>query len=145
LGYEVNADYRLPSGFAFGTSFSYVDAEDVIDSDNPVGESYSNKITGRVGYRDPAGRFWTQFEARHNGKQRDAAIPAGNPLGQALPAFDVLNLRGGFQLPDVGGTRQSVSVAVNNLTNELYAESSNASFFRPEPKRNVTVSLNVAF
>lgn len=145
LGYEVNADYRLPSGLAFGTSFSYVDAEDVIDSDNPVGESYSNKITGRVGYRDPAGRFWTQFEARHNGKQRDAAIPAGNPLGQALPAFDVLNLRGGFRLPDVGNTRQSVSVAVNNLTNELYAESSNASFFRPEPKRNVTVSLNVAF
>jgi outer membrane receptor protein involved in Fe transport len=144
-GYEVNTDYRLASGFTMGTSFSYLDAEDLIDSDNPVGESYSSKVTGRMGYRDPAGRFWSLFEARFSGKQRDAAIPAGNPLGEALPSFTVLNLRGGLRLPDFGGFRQSLTVGLNNLTNALYAETANASFFRPEPKRSVTLTLEVAF
>lgn len=144
-GFEVNGDYTLPSGFGAGASVSWLDAKDAIDSDNPVGESYSRKLTGRLNYHDPAGRFWGQFETRFSGKQKDVAIPAGNPLGLEVPAFTVLNLRGGFQLPDFGGTRQSLTLAVNNLTNELYAESANASFFRPEPKRSVTLTMQVAF
>lgn len=144
-GFEVNADYRFPSGFGLGASASYLDAEDAIDEDNPVGESYSGKFTGRAGYRDPAGRFWTQFEARHSAEQKDVAIPSGNALGDVLPAFTVLNLRGGVRLPEYGGFSQSITVAVNNLTDELYAETANASFFRPEPKRSVTVSLGVTF
>jgi outer membrane receptor protein involved in Fe transport len=145
-GIEADADYRHATGFGVGASLSLLDAKDAIDPDNPVGESYSSKVTGRVAYHDPAGRFWTQFEARHSGEQKDVAIPSGNPLGRKLPAFNVLNLRGGVQLPDFGGvTRQSLTVAVNNLTNELYAETANASFFRPEPKRSVTLSVNVTF
>jgi hypothetical protein len=34
---------------------------------------------------------------------------------------------------------------VDNLTNELYAEFANASFFRPEPGRSVSASLVVEF
>jgi outer membrane receptor protein involved in Fe transport len=144
-GFEVNADYRFVSGVELGTTASYLDAEDAVDPDNPVGESFSRKVTGRAGYRDPAGRFWTRFEARYNGDQKDVAIGAGNPLGDKLPAFTVLGLRAGVRLPEFGGVRQSITVALNNLTNALYAESSNASFFRPEAKRNVTVSLDVTF
>jgi len=144
-GIEVNGDYMLDSGFGVGASVSRLDAKDAIDSDNPVGESYSSKITGRLNYHDPDGRFWGQFETRHSGKQKDVAIPAGNPLGLEVPAFTVLNLRGGFRLPEVGGVRQSLTVSVNNLTNELYAESANASFFRPEPKRSITLTMEVAF
>jgi hemoglobin/transferrin/lactoferrin receptor protein len=144
-GFEVNTDYRFPSGFELGASASYLDAKDAIDEDNPVGESYSGKLTGRLGYRDPGGRFWSQFEARHSAEQKDVAIPSGNALGDVLPAFTVLNLRGGVDLPEFGGFRQSITVSVNNLTNELYAETANASFFRPEPKRSVTVSLDVTF
>ncbi|MDH3205535.1 MAG: TonB-dependent receptor, partial [Gemmatimonadota bacterium] len=144
-GIELNADYRFDSGFGVGSSFTYLDAEDAIDPDNPVGESYSSKLTGRVGYRDPSGRFWSNFEARHNGEQKDVALGSGNPLGDKLPAFTVLGLRAGVRLPEVGGVRQGLTIALNNLTNELYAESSNASFFRPEPKRSVTVSLDVTF
>jgi hemoglobin/transferrin/lactoferrin receptor protein len=145
-GFEVNADYRLDSGFGVGSTVSYLDAKDAIDPDNPVGESYSSKITGRAGYRDPSGLFWTQFEARHSGEQEDVAIGSGNPLGDILPAFTVLGLRGGIRLPDFGGgVRQSLTISVNNLTNALYAETSNASFFRPEAKRSVTVSVDVTF
>jgi len=144
-GFEVNADYTLESGLGAGASFSKLDAKDAIDSDNPVGESYSRKVIGRLNYHDPAGRFWGQFEARFSGKQKEAVIPAGNPLGQVLPAFQVFNLRGGVRLPEFGGVRQSLTVGLNNLTNELYAETANASFFRPEPKRSVTVALEVAF
>ena len=43
------------------------------------------------------------------------------------------------------GMVHRLNVAVTNLTNELYAEFSNASFFRPEPKRNVTLSWQVSF
>jgi hypothetical protein len=38
-----------------------------------------------------------------------------------------------------------LTVVVNNLTNKLYAEFSNASFFRPEPKRSVAVSWKSSF
>jgi outer membrane receptor protein involved in Fe transport len=144
-GLELNADYRHQTGFEVGSSFSVLDAQDAIDPDNPVGESYSRKITARTGYRDPAGRFWTQFEARFSGEQKDVSIPAGNALGDVLPAFQVYHLRGGVRLPDLDRFRQSITVSLNNLTNELYAETANASFFRPEARRSVTVSLDVTF
>jgi outer membrane receptor protein involved in Fe transport len=85
------------------------------------------------------------LEARQNWEQKDVALGSASPLGEKLPAFTVLSWRGGVRLPEFGGLRQSLTVAVNNLTNELYAESSNASFFRPEAMRSVTVSLDVAF
>jgi hemoglobin/transferrin/lactoferrin receptor protein len=144
-GYEINADYSLDFGFGVGATYSRLDAEDAIDPDNPVGESYSRKLTARAGYRDPAGRFWGQLEGRYSGEQTEVALSVGNPLGERLPAFTVLNVRGGVRLPEFGGVRQSLTVAVHNLTNELYSETANASFFRPEPKRAVTVSLGVTF
>ena len=39
----------------------------------------------------------------------------------------------------------AVSRGVINLTNELYAESSNTSFFRPEPRRSAQVALRLDF
>ena len=44
-----------------------------------------------------------------------------------------------------GATDTSLVVRVNNLTNELYAEFANASFFRPEPRRNVSTAIVVGF
>ena len=41
--------------------------------------------------------------------------------------------------------RQDIGLQVNNLTNELYAEVSNAGFFRPEPRRNVVLSVTTWF
>ena len=44
-----------------------------------------------------------------------------------------------------GRNRTSVVLGVNNLTNELYAEFANASFFRPEPRRSVSTAIVVEF
>jgi hypothetical protein len=38
-----------------------------------------------------------------------------------------------------------VTVVVNNLGNALYAEFSNASFFRPEPKRSLALAWTTSF
>jgi outer membrane receptor protein involved in Fe transport len=49
------------------------------------------------------------------------------------------------RLVERDGFTSTLTLAVANLTNELYAETSNASFFRPEPKRHVTASVGVTF
>jgi len=36
-------------------------------------------------------------------------------------------------------------VQVNTVTNTLYAETANAGFFRPEPKRNLVVAIRSSF
>jgi len=38
-----------------------------------------------------------------------------------------------------------VTLAVNNLGNTLYAEFSNVSFFRPEPKRTLALAWTTTF
>jgi hemoglobin/transferrin/lactoferrin receptor protein len=144
-GLEANADVLFDSGLTLGGSYAELDAEDALDPDNPVGESYSTKATARVGFRDPRGRFWAQWEIRHSGEQNDAALGTGNPVGAVLPAFTVQAVRGGVRLFERGGVTSSLTLAVSNLTNELYAETANASFFRPEPKRHMTAGLSVTF
>jgi outer membrane receptor protein involved in Fe transport len=144
-GVEVNADFLMDYGITFGGSFSTLSAEDAIDPENPIGESYSKKLTGRFGYRDPEGRFWGQWEIRHSGEQKDAALDSENPLGAVLPAFTIQGLRGGVRLDERDGFATGLTLAVANLTNELYAETANASFFRPEPKLHVTLGLTVSF
>lgn len=144
-GVEANADVLFDSGFTLGGSYAELDAEDALDPDNPVGESYATKASARAGFRDPRGRFWAQWEIRYSGEQKDAALGAGNPVGTVLPAFTVQGVRGGVQLPERGGFRTSLTLAVSNLTNELYAETANTSFFRPEPGRQVTLGVSAAF
>jgi hypothetical protein len=141
----VNADVRLPGGIGFGASFATLDAEDALDPLNPVGESYSTKVSGRAAYHDPRGRFWAEWETRYSGDQKDAALGPTNPVGAEVPAFTIHGLRGGVRLIQTGRLTHGLTIAIANLTNELYAETANASFFRPEPKRNVTVSWDVAF
>jgi hypothetical protein len=144
-GVEINADFLMDYGITFGGSFATLNAEDAVDDNNPVGESYSTKLTGRIGYRDPEGRFWGQWDIRHSAEQNDVALGTGNPLGAVLPAFTVQGLRAGVRVGARDGFTTTLTLAVANLTNELYAETANASFFRPEPRRHVSLGLNVSF
>jgi hypothetical protein len=43
------------------------------------------------------------------------------------------------------GFSNEINVWVENLTNQLYAEFSNATFFRPEPGRTAKISYRVKF
>ena len=47
-GFELNADVFVAAGFSVGAGFSKLESEDAIDPENPVGESFSEKLTGRL-------------------------------------------------------------------------------------------------
>lgn len=143
-GVEVAADVRLGGGVMVLGSFTQLDSKDVDDPENPVGDSFSTKTTAALRYDHPGGRFWTQVDGRWQGEQRDVEL-GDNPLGDVLPAFDVYNLRAGIRLFDTESTLHRINLAVTNLTNTLYAEATNASFFRPEPKRSFTIGYEVSF
>ena len=67
------------------------------------------------------------------------------PVTGVLPAFTVHDLRAQATLLENGRGRTSLVLGVNNLTNALYADFANASFFRPEPRRSLSTSLVVEF
>jgi len=144
-GVEFNGDVYFADGFSVGANYTWMDSKDALNSDNPVGESFNRKVTGTLRYTDPANRFWAAWETRHNGERKDVDLGT-NPIGDVLPAFTVHNVRAGVMMfRSAGGVENRLTVAVTNLTDQLYAEFSNASFFRPEPKRNLTLSWEVVF
>ncbi len=144
-GVEGAARVRLHPGLWAEAGYTWLDAKNASDEEIPVGESFSSRVTGALTYVAPSGRWWGGFEVRHNGDRKDVTLQ-DNPLGDILPSFTVMNVSGGVTLftTDVG-QRHRIEARVTNLTNQLYAEFSNASFFRPEPKRNLTVSYTVSF
>ena len=144
-GVELAANVRLAPGLWAGGNFTKLDAKNTTGEEIPVGEAFSSKVTGTLQYAAPSTRWWGMAEIRHNGERKDVELE-GNPLGDVLPSFTVINLRGGVTLFQTDeGQRHRVELALTNLTNQLYAEFANASFFRPEPKRNLSVSYSVSF
>jgi len=143
-GWEASGTTLLGRGFSLTANYSTVKSKNLIDSSIPIGDTFSSKLVGTLGWRAPSGRSWVEYAVRRNGEQQD--ILAGtSPVGNALPAFTVHSLRGGVHLFTLGGVRQELNVQVNNLTNKLYAETANAGFFRPEPMRNVVVAIRSSF
>jgi hemoglobin/transferrin/lactoferrin receptor protein len=146
-GVELGAQVRLAPGLWAGGNYTWLDAENVSEGeeDSEVGDAFSSKITGTLRYSAPSDRWWASAELRHNGERKDVVLD-NNPLGDLLPSFTVLNLRGGVTIFRTdGGQEHRLEAALTNVTNQLYAEFSNASFFRPEPKRNLTISYAVSF
>ncbi len=143
-GAEVYGEFAFLNGFALSTNFSHIRSKDVKNPGNPVGDTYADRLGGELRYRDPDGRFWLGGAVRHNWEQKEIVLGT-SPVGPVLPAFTVLSARAGGRLFNVGGVSNNLTVAVENLTNELYAESANASFFRPEPGRRLIVGLTSTF
>ncbi len=82
---------------------------------------------------------------RHNFEREDAEVFPGNPIGETLPAFTTHDVAAGVRLAHRGNVEHRLTLSVTNLTDALYAEFSNVSFFRPEPGRRLAVSYGVAF
>ncbi len=143
-GVELSGEAYLPLGFELGATFTHLSSKDVLDPLNPVGDTFSERVTARVGYRDPADRFWVGYDVRHNGERKDVNLGV-NPVGAILPPFTVHAVRGGVTVIRRGAHRQQVGIAVTNLTNALYAEAANVSFFRPAPKRSIMVTWDMTF
>jgi len=144
-GLELNADLALVGGFSVAGNYTKMNSEDALNKENPVGESFNSKVTGTLRYTAPANRFWAAWEIRSNGERKDVDLGT-NPIGESLPGFTIQNLRAGVTLfRTANGVENRLTMALTNLTDQLYAEFSNASFFRPEPKRNFTLSWEVTF
>lgn len=144
-GVELAGDVRLPAGLSVGGTYTHQDSKDVLDENNPVGESFDEKVTGRVRYTYPGDRFWIEYGVRHNGERKEAELLIGNPVGDVFPAFTVHAIRAGVTVFHRGPHVQRLGIILNNLTNELYAEFANAAFFRPEPGRSITLTWDMSF
>jgi hemoglobin/transferrin/lactoferrin receptor protein len=143
-GVEMNGELSLPHGFTVTGGHARQEAKDARDANIPVGDLYSSKTIGTLRYGGITDRVWAEYGVRHQGEQRDADL-VDNPIGDVLPAFTVHHLRGGVTVLRRGSHEQRLGVTVGNLTNRLYAETSNASFFRPEPGRHLILSWEASF
>lgn len=142
-GVEALAEVRVGAGFAVLANATSLTSKNV-DRLNPTGDSYGSKVGGELSWRAPASRVLLAYEIRHQGVRKDIDLGT-SPVGAELPAFTVHAVRASVKLPQVGRTQPELDIAVNNLTNKLYAEASNTSFFRPEPRRSLTTALRLDF
>jgi outer membrane receptor protein involved in Fe transport len=141
-GLELLAEIDAGAGFSVLGHFTTISSK--ADDDAPVGDGYSSKVGGELQWRESRGRFFAGYEIRHQGERDDVEF-TGNPVGEVIPAFTVHNLRAGLRLPMIGRTSSQLTVAVMNLTDRLYSEASNTSFFRPEPRRSGIVGVRLDF
>ena len=143
-GAEISATALLWHGFTAGANYSTVKSSNLAQANVPVGDTYASKLNVSLGWADNSGRFWSEYSVRRNGEQKDIVATA-SPVGPVLPAFTVQSVRAGIRGWSFSGLRQDISVGVNNIGNVLYAETANASFFRPEPGRHFVIALSTAF
>ncbi len=150
-GAELALGWRGESGLAVGGNYTYLDGERIDSVNPPTGDTFGDKINFYLRFEPAqgrwAGRYWAEYRLRRNGEEKAnlAANEPVPPVGERLPAFTVHTLAGGVRLFERGRQRHSVGVVVENASDELYAEFSNATFFRPQPKRNVTVTYRLGF
>lgn len=152
-GIEVGARWAPTVGFSIGAGFSFLDAEDVLDENSPIADSYRTRLNGDLTYRQPGGRWWATYDFRFQG--RNTICPEANDscmsqvaqpaVGFVLPAFNVHNVRGGFRIAQIGRTSHFITASLENFTDALYAEFSNATFFRPQPRRTFLIGWTSTF
>ena len=143
-GLEVTAGARVFDAIDLSGNFTRLEAENVSDPNSPVGDTYSRKAVFDAAWRPVGNRFSVGYTLRHNGDQKDVVVGT-SAVGDVIPAFTVHDVRAQALLFERGRNRTSLVVGVRNLTDELYAEFANASFFRPEPRRSLNTALVVEF
>jgi hemoglobin/transferrin/lactoferrin receptor protein len=143
-GLEVTTGLRFARGLEASLNGTWFEGTNVSNPGAPIGDSYSSKVVGDLGYRSPSGLFSLGYTVRRQGETSEVIVGT-NPIGPVIPAFTVHSARAGLRLPGRLGIRNQLSFAVENIGNTLYAEFPNAGFFRPEPGRNMNVSLVSSF
>jgi len=146
-GIELALGYRTRGGLTVGGNYTHLDADRLDSTNPPTGDTYGDKYVGYVRWEPNRRPFWLEYRVRYNASTKanldpNEPVPA---IGDTLPSFQVHTLAGGVTLFERGRFSHELRLAVENLTDELYAEFSNATFFRPEPGRNVTASYRVRF
>ncbi len=138
-GIEALVNWNIMFGFSITTNFTLLTSKDLGNPELPYVDTYSSKLNFYVRYDSPKNLFWIEYHLRNNGDQKDIDL-GDNPIGSIIPGFTVHNLRAGITLFKKSSFPQRVGIIIGNLTNTLYSEFSNASFFRPAPKRHVVLT-----
>lgn len=147
-GVELALGYRLPIGLTLGGNYTHINSSRLgATTILPPDDVYKNKTFAYARYQPAGSRWWAEYNVRHNGEAKANIDPNEPvpPVGATLPSFTVQNIGAGARLFEAAGISHDVTLWVDNLTNRLYAEFSNASFFRPEPGRTVRASYRINF
>jgi hemoglobin/transferrin/lactoferrin receptor protein len=146
-GFEIALGYRAPFGLTVGGNYTSIDADRIDSLNPPTGDTYSSKVYAYARFEPAGKRYWAEYHVRHNGSA-DVSLDTDQPpppVGLILPSFTVHGAGAGAHLFEFAGLRNDLTVWIENLTDELYAEFSNATFFRPEPGRTAKISYRIAF
>lgn len=143
-GAEALTQFSFDFGLSFIGSFSYMKSENLLNPELMNADTYGSRINFNVRYAVPGDLFWVEYHVRRNGEQKHVDL-GNNPIGSVIPGFTVHTLRGGVTLLRNTAFPQYIGVIVGNLSNALYSEFSNASFFRPAAKRHVVLTWSTRF
>ena len=135
-GVELAGQMTFDFGLSANANFSYLTSKNLNNPELMYADTYGSRLNMNLRYTFPKNLFYVEYHLRHNGRRKDVDL-GFNPLGPVLPKFTIHSVRAGITLLKNTAFPQYVGVSVENLTNELYAEFSNASFFRPAAKRHV--------
>jgi outer membrane receptor protein involved in Fe transport len=144
-GIEVALGVRLFENLSIGGNYTHLSGKRTGQAAVPVDDQYNDKGNLYLRFEPRGGRWWAEYNLRHNWSA-DITLEPGEPapaVGDTLPAFTVHGLGGGFVIFERDHQQHAITLAVDNLTDELYAEFSNATFFRPEPGRSFTASYRL--
>jgi hemoglobin/transferrin/lactoferrin receptor protein len=143
-GVELQGRLMLNNGISLAANFTKITSKDIGNPDIPYTDTFSSKFNLSARYDQPSGLLWVEYTLRINGDQKDVVL-GDNPIGDIIPGFTVHNASFGVNLFRKSATPMRVGIIVANLTNELYSEFANASFFRPAPKRQVILTWSMGF
>jgi len=139
-GYEFSTRWQAIDGLWLSGDFSKLKGRNVSNPEIPYTEHFNSKLNFSCRYENPGGRFWMAWETRYQGKQQDVVL-ANNPLGPVIPSFMLHSLGLGINIMPRSDQQVRLVVWIRNLSDTLYCETANASFFRPAPGREILASL----
>ncbi len=135
---------KFDFGLTLTANFSYITSKNLANPELPYSDTYSSRVNLNLRYTFPNDLFWVEYHIRYNGNQKDVSL-VNNPIGDIIPGFTVHSLRAGVTLFKNSPFAQQLGFVIGNLTNTLYSEFANASFFRPAPKRHIVLTWSTRF
>jgi outer membrane receptor protein involved in Fe transport len=141
-GVEILGQFNFDFGLSLMANYSYFNSKNLTNPTLPYSDTYSSRINFNARYTFPKDLFWIEYHIRHNGDQKNVNL-VENPIGSIIPSFTIHTIRMGITLFKNSRFPQQLGFIFGNLTNTLYSEFSNASFFRPGAKRHLTLTWMV--
>ena len=146
-GVEAIAGFDFENGVGVGGNFTLLDAERTDSANPPTGESYDDKTTIYARYSSPERPWFVEYRVRYSsgGRAKLAPNQPPPPFGLDLPSLTVQQVTAGWLFAQSASAEHRLDLVIDNLADRLYAEASNASFFRPQPGLGARLSYAVRF